>query len=65
MHEPRYEDCFALVLFGKRIGPFRETRASAMLDALDMGHATRDAQDGRIWLTVPADIGTWRWEPVT
>ncbi len=55
-------DCFALTFLGRRIGPFRTDRDEALLDALELGHATRE--DGQIWLTAPADIGTWRWTSV-
>ncbi|MES2905030.1 MAG: hypothetical protein V4696_12670 [Pseudomonadota bacterium] len=55
-------DCFALMVLGRRIGPFRNSREEAELDAVEMGHATRE--DGVVWLTAPADIGRWRWTAV-
>jgi hypothetical protein len=35
-------------------GPWRESRAAAMRDAIDAGHAERDEQYGVTFLIVPA-----------
>lgn len=47
---------YAIGLFGKQISPWRMDRADAQADAIDMGHASRSEQDGRVYITVPAEI---------
>lgn len=43
-------------VFGKPLGPWRERRADALQDAVDVGQASVDEHTGTVYLTVPAKI---------
>jgi hypothetical protein len=43
-------------LFNEALGPPRTTRAEAEADLLAAGHASRDEQTGRVYVTVPASV---------
>lgn len=52
---PRPTHRYAIFLFGRRVTPWRETRAAAMADALAEGHATQD-EFGPPYLWAGADV---------
>lgn len=54
---------FAYGWCGERRGAWRSTRSAAELDALRAGHAQRDRNSPRVFLTIPATILTRRVEP--
>jgi hypothetical protein len=43
-------------LFDEAFAPARGTRREAEQDLLDAGHASRDEQTGRVYVTVPASV---------
>lgn len=55
---------FALCILDQRVGPFRADKHAAEEDAVEMGHATRDAHSQRIYLTVPAEIGVYEFRRI-
>ncbi|RJF91151.1 hypothetical protein [Sphingomonas cavernae] len=52
----RYPNRFRLMLFGRPLAPWRDSKAEAQQDALDQCLASRDAWSRTIYLTVPAWI---------